>query len=164
MEDKEKLLEQLLHVLRDADDICAAQLIDLVRNDASVNEIRAYLDTFYESESKPEMVSAIEKALSLEKESRESSRPRLDSVKISEKPIFRVPAAPWTTVTSDDDFVSHLISLWFTWAHPYLNWIDRDLFIRDMQSGDMNAKFCSPFLVNVILADACVSRVKIVEL
>lgn len=77
----------------------------------------------------------------------------------SDIPTWKVPAKPWTKITDDDDFVSHLISLWFTWYHPYFNWIDRDMFIRDMQLGNpQTAKYCSQFLVNIILADACVWR------
>jgi hypothetical protein len=48
-----------------------------------------------------------------------------------------------------------LISSWFTWVHPICNFIDRDLFIRDMQSGSLSASYCSPLLVNIILSDAC---------
>lgn len=80
----------------------------------------------------------------------------LDAKRLSDIPRFQVPARPWTTVVSDNDFVSHLISLWFTWSHPFRNWIDKELFVRDMQAGSLSARFCSPFLVNIILADACV--------
>jgi hypothetical protein len=85
------------------------------------------------------------------------AKPEPKQLQLSDIALFRVPAHPWTSVTEDDDFVSHLISLWFTWAHPFLNWIDRDLFIREMQTGSIDSDFCSPFLVNIILADACVS-------
>lgn len=71
-------------------------------------------------------------------------------------PIF-VPAKPWTTVTDDDDFVSHLISLWFTWAHPWWHWVDEQAFMEAMHSGDLENPNCSPYLVNMILADSCVS-------
>lgn len=53
--------------------------------------------------------------------------------------------------------VSHLISLWFSWSRPFYNWIDRELFLGDMRSGNLKSKFCSPFLVQCILAEACVS-------
>jgi hypothetical protein len=89
-----------------------------------------------------------------------SRRRILDAQRASVEPLFRLPAAPWTTVTDDDEHVSHLISLWFTWVHPFYYWIDRELFLRDMQSGSLDSKFCSPFLVNAILADACVGRLE----
>lgn len=43
-------------------------------------------------------------------------------------------------------------------------WIDRDLFIADMQGGDLNSRFCSPFLVNALLAVACVRFVLVIIL
>lgn len=159
LEQKGQLLDDLMHTLRDTDENCAAQLLTLVRAHASLEQIRAYLDDLTGSlgiES-TKVKSAIEDFQNFDEMQRAASRPRLDGDRESKMLIFKVSSTPWTRVTSDDHFVSHLISLWFTWAHPYLNWIDRDLFIRDMQSGDTNAKFCSPFLVNVILADACVS-------
>lgn len=37
----------------------------------------------------------------------------------------QVRAAPWTTVTQDDDLVSHLVSLYFTWDYPFYSFLDR---------------------------------------
>ncbi|KAL3448235.1 hypothetical protein BJX65DRAFT_317464 [Aspergillus insuetus] len=70
-------------------------------------------------------------------------------------PLYRVPAQPWTSLTDDSDYVSHLISLYFSWDHPVHSWIERDLFLRDMEAGSIECLFCSPFLVNAILAVAC---------
>jgi hypothetical protein len=91
------------------------------------------------------------------REGRNQARRRvLDARRLSDDPLWEVPANPWTDVTDDDAFVSHLVSLWFTWYHPSFSYLDRDLFIKDMQSGDVeNSLYCSPFLVNAILADAC---------
>jgi hypothetical protein len=72
-------------------------------------------------------------------------------------PPLQIPAKPWTTVTDDDDLVSHLMSLWFAWAHPWWNWVDEKQFIRAMQSRDSSSLICTSYLVNMILADACVS-------
>lgn len=77
--------------------------------------------------------------------------------RLTEIPLFELPAQPWTEVTADNAFVSHLISLWLTWDHMCSSWIDKDLFIMAMKSGDVNSPFCSPFLVNTILSHACVS-------
>lgn len=71
-------------------------------------------------------------------------------------PIITVPAKPWTTVTDDDDYISHLMSLWFTWAHPWWQWIDKEVLIEAMCAGNISSPVCKPFLVNMILADACV--------
>lgn len=69
----------------------------------------------------------------------------------------KVPAKPWTNVTEDDDLVSHLVSLYFTWDYPFWSFLDRDVFLRHMARGDLESEFCSPFLVNAVLANACVS-------
>lgn len=69
---------------------------------------------------------------------------------------FKVPAKPWTTVTDDDDLVSHLVSLYFTWDYPFYAFVDRDILLKHMTKGNVNSDFCSPFLVNAILANACV--------
>lgn len=74
------------------------------------------------------------------------------------EPIVRVPARPWTTVTDDDYLVSHLVSLWLTWTHPWWHWIDRDNFVEAMQQRDITSPLCTVCIVNMILADACVSK------
>lgn len=73
------------------------------------------------------------------------------------EPFVRVPAKPWTTVIDDDHLVSHLVSLWLTWMHPWWQWIDKDNFIEAMQQKDISNPLCTSCLVNMILADACVS-------
>jgi hypothetical protein len=86
-------------------------------------------------------------------------RRMLDVRRLADSPIYRVPAKPWTTVTDDDDLVSHLVSLFFTWSFPYFCWIDRDAIISAMQSGDLSNPHCSPFLVNAILSEASVCHI-----
>lgn len=56
------------------------------------------------------------------------------------------------SVSDDDDSVSHLVPLYFTWNDITLNWIDPELFLMDMKKGQLEARFCSPLLVNSILA------------
>jgi hypothetical protein len=75
------------------------------------------------------------------------------------KPLFKVPAKPWTRLTDDDDLVSHLISLYLEWVNPFFRVLEEDLFIEAMQAGDFNSEYCSPFLVNAMLACACVCLV-----
>lgn len=71
---------------------------------------------------------------------------------------YRVPARPWTTVTNSDDLVSHLVSLYLTWGYPFYAFFCRETFLKHMRSGRLNSDFCSPFLVNALLANACVSK------
>ncbi|EAW12394.1 fungal specific transcription factor domain-containing protein [Aspergillus clavatus NRRL 1] len=72
---------------------------------------------------------------------------------LCEEPIFSVPARPWTTITSSDRLVSHLLSLYFTWDYPCYNWFDQRLFLADMIG--CHSRFCSQLLVNAVLAHAC---------
>lgn len=71
---------------------------------------------------------------------------------------FRVPAAPWTYLTQDEELVSHLVSLFLIWANPSLRFVEEDLFLAGMRSGDLESDYCSPFLVHTILALGSVSE------
>lgn len=71
-------------------------------------------------------------------------------------PLFRVPAKPWTEVTDDNDLVSHLVSLYFTWDHPCAQFVDQGIFLDHMKRGDLSSGFCSPLLVNSLLSLASV--------
>ncbi|KAF4283405.1 hypothetical protein KXX16_007462 [Aspergillus fumigatus] len=157
LEEKEELLIQLVSTLRESGTRRTIQLLNLIRSNASLSEIQLYIDTQLKSELEqtPELIEVCNEIQRFEPMGSRSWRRILDAQRAFVEPLFRVPAAPWTTVTADDEFVSHLISLWFTWVHPFYYWIDRELFLRDMQSGSLDSKFCSPFLVNAILADAC---------
>lgn len=67
-----------------------------------------------------------------------------------------VPAKPWTRVTADADLVSHLVSLYFAWDWPFTTVLDKGVFVRHMARGVLGSEFCSPFLVNAVLSNACV--------
>lgn len=71
-------------------------------------------------------------------------------------PLYQVPANPWTEVTDDDDLVSVLVSLYFTWDHPCAQFLDQEIFIEHMKSKDVESEFCTPLLVNSLLAMASV--------
>ncbi|KAF7945076.1 hypothetical protein EAE96_009856 [Botrytis aclada] len=59
----------------------------------------------------------------------------------------------WTTVTDDDKVVNHLISLYFTWIHPFYPLFNEGHFVESMQRG--SDEFCSHSLFNAICAMAC---------
>lgn len=75
---------------------------------------------------------------------------------LCDTPLFQVPAKPWTAITDDDHLVSHLISLYFTWDHPFSQLVDQDIFLAEMTRGDLNSDLCTLFLVNTMLAMASV--------
>lgn len=62
-------------------------------------------------------------------------------------------SAVWFQVPQDVEFVEHLLSLYFCWAHPFLPFFSREYFLQDMERGKTD--FCSPLLVNAVLAFAC---------
>ncbi|KAF2801137.1 hypothetical protein K505DRAFT_227098 [Melanomma pulvis-pyrius CBS 109.77] len=59
----------------------------------------------------------------------------------------------WTAVTQDVAFIERLFGLYFQWSHAFYIVFSRDHFLADFYSG--REKYCSPLLVNVILAYAC---------
>jgi len=73
-------------------------------------------------------------------------------------PIYNVPAKPWTSVSDNPALISHLISLYFAWSHPFYNFIEKDLFLSDMMHSQKT--YCSALLVNAVLAQACVSSLE----
>jgi hypothetical protein len=142
------LLVRLVEAIRNDDDHQTPDVLNLIRSNAPLDEIRLCLA---DGQSQRQMGNPRVKM------SRPSPKRYMDVNRIADIPSFQVPAQPWTSITEDDAFVSHLISLYFTWHHSVLNWIDRDLFLADMQSGKLDSRFCSPLLVNGMLAIACVS-------
>lgn len=59
----------------------------------------------------------------------------------------------WFRTPQDSDFVDHLLNLYFAWSHPFYALFSKDHFLKDMSRG--GSKYCSPVLVNAILALAC---------
>lgn len=68
--------------------------------------------------------------------------------------LDRVRAQPWTDVTSDDWLVRDLLRTYFTHEYPFNPIFHKDLFLQDMITN--NTDFCSPMLVNAVLALAWV--------
>ncbi|KAH7085177.1 fungal-specific transcription factor domain-containing protein [Paraphoma chrysanthemicola] len=59
----------------------------------------------------------------------------------------------WTNVTPDMVFVEKLLTLYFTWSHPFYVLFSRECFYKDFRAG--RDKYCSSLLVNAICAYAC---------
>lgn len=155
-----KLLEGLLEVLRYGFVEQVDSLINLVRSNVPRQDLRAFLDDGFTDPNtilhfKEQGVNGHSDDLPPQAR---RARYRTGGIADLMNPPVQVSAKPWTTVTDDDDFVSHLISLWFTWAHQWWHWVDKVLFIEAMNSQDLSNPLCAPYLVNMILADACVSR------
>jgi hypothetical protein len=70
-----------------------------------------------------------------------------------------VKAATWTTVTTNDALVSKLLAIYFQYEYAATRMFQKDLFLDDLARGNTaSTSFCSPLLVNAILANAAVSQ------
>ncbi|KAI9829121.1 MAG: hypothetical protein M1832_000144 [Thelocarpon impressellum] len=65
-----------------------------------------------------------------------------------------LPNEPWTRVTGNAEFVGHLMALYFCWQHPSYVFFSKECFLYDMALA--RTKYCSPLLVNAVLASGCV--------
>ncbi|RJE18422.1 Transcription factor [Aspergillus sclerotialis] len=154
LEEDRDLLIKLLESLREGESRRGSELLALIQSNAPLQDIRQFLtdehcpDTLHNIHLDPGQQGSLDA-------SQNTRRKFMDVERLSDVPLYNVPAKPWTTITDDDGTVSHLVSHHFTWNQPIFNWIDRDLFIRDMKSKSLDSKFCSPLLVNAVLAGAC---------
>lgn len=158
------MLNDLFKLIRKADEQQALRLLDIIRRNASPEEIRAYINETLANldaaeKGSQEAVSKLEdmrRLINVEGASPAFRRKVMDIHYLCDEAPCKVPARPWTSVTEDNDLVSHLVSLYFTWDYPFHAFLDAEVFIRHMARGDLNSEICSPFLVNAILSNACV--------
>ncbi|PKX97669.1 fungal specific transcription factor domain-containing protein [Aspergillus novofumigatus IBT 16806] len=157
MEQDQELLIQLVSALRGSNERHVSHLVNMIRSHASLQEIREYitdhlkLGTIEDTTEMTEFRRQIHFLLDVEGPAFESRKAQ----QVAHPRSFNVPAKPWTVIQCNNAFVSELVSLWFTWNHSMFPCIDRSLFLRDMRAGNVVCQYCSPFLVNAILADAC---------
>ncbi|KAG5655963.1 hypothetical protein KAF25_001533 [Fusarium avenaceum] len=69
------------------------------------------------------------------------------------EPELRKSAATWTVVTSDSSLVQHLLALYFCWEYPTFASLSKEHFLQDFR--DARNRYCSPILVNALLALGC---------
>ncbi|KAK1148200.1 hypothetical protein N8T08_010846 [Aspergillus melleus] len=111
LEDREDLLIGLVGVIRESGNRRTIPLLNLIRSKASLSDLRHYIDHELpraDLARTPELVEVCNEVQRLQQNEARSVRRILDAKRLSDIPRFRVPASPWTTVTEDDDFVSHL--------------------------------------------------------
>ena len=72
----------------------------------------------------------------------------------SEASRYNYRVSHWTNVTDDEQLISHLMTMYFTWHYPFFATLSRDLFYRDYVQG-ISSQYCSSLLVNAILALGC---------
>lgn len=69
---------------------------------------------------------------------------------MAEPLLEKLTTTPWTRVISDDKLFRRLISAYFYYPHSMGPFVHKDLFLEDMAAG--RTRFCSPLLVNAVLA------------
>ena len=148
VEQQQIILEGILAAIRHCPPNQLDHVLSVIRSNVSITDIAKLIGDNDVPPSRGESLSSVE---SSDQSSREGTM-RISHV--IDQPIFKVPSRPWTSITYDDELVSHLVTLYFTWDHPFVQFLDRDLFLDDMRSG--STSFCSPFLVHAMLAQAAV--------
>lgn len=77
----------------------------------------------------------------------------LDQVLTPEMPPPSGLTTTWTEVSSDGILVQHLLALYFCWEYPTFASLSKEHFLKDFHSG--RPRYCSPILVNALLALGC---------
>ncbi|KAG5938139.1 Nitrogen assimilation transcription factor nit-4 [Claviceps sorghi] len=71
------------------------------------------------------------------------------------------PVSSWTRVTDDPGLITHLINVYFNYHFTYFTVLSKKLFFRDFLQGRASVSsrnsttYCSPLLVNAMLALGC---------
>jgi hypothetical protein len=156
------ILGGILAVIQSGQSERTEYLCDLIRSNVSLADLATYLEDSVNTD--PELHELSHQIMRSNDEKPQgppeiyrSNEDRIRPQSLLLPPIA-VLAHPWTTLASDE-VVSHLVSLYFTWEQPCLQFIDKTAFLVDMKSGEnlRAAGFCSPLLVSAMLAQACVS-------
>ena len=124
---KVEAYETVLESLRSSDDGAAQDLLRLIRDGASLDSLK---DATH--------------VASVQGSSRRGPA-AMSIASLCDTPPIQVPVRPWTDVTHDDEFVSHLVSIYFTWHHAYLPVLDEKIFLNAMRPSDLKTPFCSTF-------------------
>lgn len=69
--------------------------------------------------------------------------------------LVQLDLSQWSGVTMDDALAARIVSFYLQTDHPLLGLFDSDLFLHDLLS--LEQSFCSPMLLNAVMAWASVS-------
>jgi hypothetical protein len=138
-------------------------LCNLIRSDADLSDLATHIENSVNAD--PELLQLSQQLVRTTEEQSQSStgarRSNEDRIRPQSLllPPISVLAHPWTPLASDE-VVSHLVSIYFTWEQPCLQFIDKTAFLADMKFCEIARTdgFCSPLLVSAMLAQACVSQ------
>ncbi|KAK7428078.1 hypothetical protein QQZ08_005317 [Neonectria magnoliae] len=68
-------------------------------------------------------------------------------------PDLQAQSTTWTSITGDINLVQHLLALYFCWEYPTFASLSKEHFLQDFQDG--RHRYCSPILLNALLALGC---------
>ena len=77
----------------------------------------------------------------------------VDQVLAPALPDLKSPTTTWTDISEDLNLVQHLLDLYFCWEYPTFASLSKEHFLFDFQDG--RQRYCSPILVNALLALGC---------
>lgn len=169
LRDDSNLLNDLIETFQASKDEEVAELLSIIRSNAPVQDLKVCVKQQIAKARvgkrlpSPELEQLHTRIQRLPTEGVSDPKRRLPqeqgkfsrAAHVSEEPPYMVRASPWTDVTADDMLVSNLVSVFFRWHKSMYDWMDEDLFLRDMRQGDLQCSYCSPVLVNALLAVAC---------
>ncbi|EMC97377.1 hypothetical protein BAUCODRAFT_138682 [Baudoinia panamericana UAMH 10762] len=160
-------LDVIIASLRSLPETEAISLLHSLRGESSMDEVAASLRTnvrlphsyapqtleadFAQQLSQTPTNSSFDSVAFTHLQSREASFDDLQQGSSSVTPSEGF--STWFRHSQDAEFIEHLLNLYFSWVHPFYQFFSRDLFLHDMGHG--RTDFCSPLLVNSILAMAC---------
>jgi len=81
----------------------------------------------------------------------------LNAAEVVDPCLASARPSAWTSVCNDDVLMRRLLSTYLRCEYHVTMAFQKDLFLEDMEAG--RDEFCSPLLVNTVLAYACVSAV-----
>ncbi|KAE8146034.1 hypothetical protein BDV25DRAFT_133262 [Aspergillus avenaceus] len=153
------VLYSLLEMLRSSHEEKLNHVLETIRGSTLLSNIAAAMDEPIGdlSDTSSENTKSIgnpEDAIAQHERLAADAHSRITLEKLCDMPVLQVSAKPWSTLTDDDHLVSHLVSLYFTWDHPLTQIVDQNLFLEHMRQGRVDSNFCTPLLVNSILAMA----------
>lgn len=70
--------------------------------------------------------------------------------------IPNIQISRWTSVETDDELLRALLRAYFLYDYANYTCFQKDIFLQAMRDSD--TRFCSPLLVNAVLAEACVGH------
>ncbi|XWW92809.1 hypothetical protein V2A60_000736 [Cordyceps javanica] len=81
------------------------------------------------------------------------------AAQLLEPRLTDVQMAPWTRVCDDDALMRELLEVFFRCEYQFTSAFHKDYFLEDLAAG--RTEFCSPLLVNIVLAYASVCNPKL---